>query len=272
MLIVPRRRVAGDLLLNLYSGAAAAYSLRQLRTGVTSVVRVRRSSDNTEADFTATQVTDGTLTSWVGGGNNGFVRTWYDQSGNNRHATQTASTDQPRVVIAGSLVQTNSRPAVDFDGSNDRMDVPTIAFNMNAVAVNIVCKADTSNGLFAFASPDSNRMYVPFVSSGNYSVGYNDSAAKFAFGGTAITSQYLVQLAVGSSTANAWRNNTASTSATPSSAPEAGNSISIGSYKRDSTITNFWDGTIQEIIFYASDQTSNRAGIASNINGHYAIY
>lgn len=272
MLIVPRRRVAGDLLLNLYSGAAAAYSLRQLRTGVTSVVRVRRSSDNTEADFTATQVTDGTLTSWVGGGNNGFVRTWYDQSGNNRHATQTGSTDQPRVVIAGSLVQTNSRPAVDFDGSNDRMDVPTIAFNMNAVTVNIVCKTDAVNASFAFASPDNNRMYVPFVSSGSYSVGYDDSATKFAFGGTAITSQYLVQLAAGSSTVNAWRNNTASTSATPSSAPEVGNSISIGSYKQGSAAGNFWDGTIQEIIFYTSDQTSNRAGIASNINGHYAIY
>jgi len=143
---------------------------------------------------------------------------------------------------------------------------------MNAVSVNVVCKADTSNGLFAFASPDSNRMYAPFISSGNYSAGYSDSAAKFAFGGTAITSQYLVQLAAGSSTANAWRNNTASTSVTSSSAPEAGNSISIGSYKRESTITNFWDGTIQEIIFYTSDQTSNRAGIASNINGHYAIY
>jgi hypothetical protein len=264
--------VASTLLLDLYPGAAAAYSLRQLRTGVTSVVRVRRSSDNTEADFTAAEVTDGTLTSWVGAGNNGLVRTWYDQSGNNRHATQTASINQPRLVIAGSLVQTNSRPAVDFDGSDDRMDVPTIAFNMNAITVNIVCKADTSNGLFAFASPDNNRMYVPFVSSGNYSVGYNDSATKFAFGGTAMTSQYLVQLAAGSSTVNAWRNNAASASATPSSAPEAGNSISIGSYKRDSLTGNFWDGTIQEIIFYTSDQTSSRAGIASNINGHYTIY
>ena len=75
-------------LLDDYPGAAAAYSLRQLRTGVTNVVRVRRDNDDAEDDFTATEVSDGTLAAWVGAGNNGFVRTWYDQSGNNYHAGQ----------------------------------------------------------------------------------------------------------------------------------------------------------------------------------------
>jgi len=46
--------------------AAAAYSLRNLSTSYSgSVVRVRRSSDNAEADFTATEILDGTLTDWV---------------------------------------------------------------------------------------------------------------------------------------------------------------------------------------------------------------
>ena len=40
-------------LLDVYSGAAAAYSLRKLSKATTSVVRVRRDSDNAEADFTA---------------------------------------------------------------------------------------------------------------------------------------------------------------------------------------------------------------------------
>ena len=46
-------------LLDLYGGAAAAYSLRKLKTGATASIRVRRSSDNQETDigFSA----DGTL-------------------------------------------------------------------------------------------------------------------------------------------------------------------------------------------------------------------
>jgi hypothetical protein len=52
-------------LLDEYTGAAAGYSLRKLSVNTTDVVRVRRSSDNAEADFTAAEVADGTLENWV---------------------------------------------------------------------------------------------------------------------------------------------------------------------------------------------------------------
>ena len=104
-------------LLDTYS-ATAAYSLRQLKTGVTNVVRVRRSSDNSEQDFTATEVTDGTLTTWTGA-NDGFVTTWYDQSGNGNNAPQTTASNQPRLVNAGVLETKNGLPTVRFDNSND---------------------------------------------------------------------------------------------------------------------------------------------------------
>ena len=52
-------------LLDQYTGAAAGYSLRRLSVNTTNVVRVRRSSDNAEADFTADEITDGTLLAWV---------------------------------------------------------------------------------------------------------------------------------------------------------------------------------------------------------------
>jgi hypothetical protein len=43
-----------------------------------------------------------TLLSFVGTGN-GFVTTWYDQSGNGRNATQTDSTRQPQIVASGAV-------------------------------------------------------------------------------------------------------------------------------------------------------------------------
>jgi len=52
---------------NPFADATLAFSLRDLGLGnVTNVVSVRRSSDNTEQDFTATEITDGTLLDFVG--------------------------------------------------------------------------------------------------------------------------------------------------------------------------------------------------------------
>jgi hypothetical protein len=238
-------------LLDAYSGAAAAYSLRQLQSGLYPVVRVRRSSDNTESDFTATQITDGTLTTFCGAGN-GFVRTWYDQSGNGRNATQTTTANQPQIVSSGVLVQTNSKPALDFNGTSQRFLVPTIAFNMNALSVNIVSKADASTNQMAYSSIDPNRVYVPFLNTGVYYVGYASASTAFNFGSSSLTSQYLIQLNAGTSTANAWRNGTGSTAVSTSSVAEVGADITVGSYDKRTGFTvasSFWDGTIQEVLF-----------------------
>lgn len=47
-----------------------------------------------------------------------FVATWYDQSGNNRHATQSTAGLQPRIINAG-LIEKNSanRPSIFFNGT-----------------------------------------------------------------------------------------------------------------------------------------------------------
>jgi len=94
-------------LLDYHTGSAAAYSLRNLSTSTTNVVKVRRSGDDAELDFTASQVSDGTLAAWVvagGGTEDGFVTTWYDQSGNTNNATQATAATQPQIVSSGTLL------------------------------------------------------------------------------------------------------------------------------------------------------------------------
>ena len=69
---------APSLLLDLYPSAAAAYSVRLLRSAYSgSAIRVRRSSDNTEQDigFSGGNLDTSALTSFCGSGN-GFVTTW----------------------------------------------------------------------------------------------------------------------------------------------------------------------------------------------------
>ena len=113
----------GDFLI-----AKAAYSLRSLGTRQATVAatgdtvarangkyvcQVRRSSDDALKSFTADEITDGTLLSFVGtgGSDNGFVKTWYDQSvttqagdtATGNHATQATAASQPKIVSSGSL-------------------------------------------------------------------------------------------------------------------------------------------------------------------------
>lgn len=256
-----------------------AYSLRQLRAGVTNVARVRRSNDNTELDFTASHITDGTLLSWVGAGN-GFVTTLYQQSVNRPtlHATQTVPTNQPQLVANGALVMTNGRPAMRFNGTGTRLGIPVgSGVTMNNFNVIVVCKSDITTAGLGFALADPNRIYVPSVNGNAMNVGYAGSSAAFTFGSVGITNQVLLQLNANAAQANAWRNGVASTPVASSSAVDllGDANLSIGAAFKASAGgagTNYWNGTFQEVIFYTSTQTALVAAHAAAINSYYNIY
>ena len=114
--VIPASGGGGSLLLDIYPNAAVAYSLRQLSSTYTgNIIKVRRSSDNTEQEFgfVSGSLDTGSLATFVGAGS-GYVTVWYDQSGNNHHLTMPAVSQsyQPRIVNAGTLVTLNGKPAV----------------------------------------------------------------------------------------------------------------------------------------------------------------
>jgi hypothetical protein len=121
--------------------SAAAYSTRRLRTAYTGpLLRVRRSSDNTEADIgygADGWLDEASLLAHVGAGD-GFVTTWYDQSGNGRDATQTTAGHQPNIVNAGVV-----RPAPDFDGVDDDM-----RSTVGAIGSNCEIMVATNDGVY----------------------------------------------------------------------------------------------------------------------------
>ncbi len=111
----------GAPLLDNVEGAVAAYSLRKLQNNYSgSAISVRRSSDNLEIDIGFDihgNLDVAALLDHVGSGSsdNGFVVTWYDQSGSDYNVTQAIHGSQPVIVQDGEVVLSDGIPMVRFD-------------------------------------------------------------------------------------------------------------------------------------------------------------
>jgi hypothetical protein len=84
------------------------------------------------------------LLAFVGAGN-GFVTTWYDQSGNSRNATQTDPTRQPQIVSNGALLTENGRPVLRPDGVDDTMLVSPSGVTTYPLSINTVMFRQNAN-------------------------------------------------------------------------------------------------------------------------------
>lgn len=253
-------------LLDTYSGAAAAYSLRKLRSGVTSVVRVRRSSDNAEADFTAAEVSDGTLTTWTGA-SDGFVVTWYDQSGNSgRDATQAVAADQPKIVNAGSLITENGKPAISFDGVSDFLaaSVSTTGFPFTVFTKGKY--TDPKDDNYVTFGP-VNARYIKVNNNGNW--WYANGVSDFSTVGYTSGQNFIMAVIFNSTSSIVSYNGSLYTGLNTGADSSTYTTMRIGA-RADST----QHGTItpSEIIIYDLDKSSDRAAIESAINSHYSIY
>jgi hypothetical protein len=193
--------------------AAAAYSLRRVRLAALLACRVRRSSDNAELDigFTASGDLDtAALLAFVGSGD-GFVTTWYDQSGNGRHDTQTNPSVQPRIVNAGVLEISNGKPAIRFNGSDTFFSGVSLSlsqFSLTSV-LNDVTQAGAIRYPIGTGSASFGRgIFSSFVSNSNTSLGYISDAASVAQTGflPTIGQSYVVSLTTTATASSIWAN------------------------------------------------------------------
>ncbi len=251
---------------------AVAYSLRSFDSSADpNVVNVRRSSDNATQDFKASEITDGTLATWVGSGNNGFVATWYDQSGNNRDAVQTSAASQPRIVNSGAVVTENSKPAIwmNIGGSTASRLLPPASFraaNINNYSLFTAQKPSGASGLFGVRvgnAPD-NRGYLPYNSGGTNYASYGDTLTAISLGSPPTDSQLLSFIA-GSTQGNAqaFLNGSSQGSVSLQDHEQIG-TTAIGQGSNT--------GTMQEVVMFHNDQSANRTTIEGDINTYYSIY
>ena len=111
-------------LLDTYTGAAAAYSLRKLSSDYSgnAITVTTDGVDSQDIGFSGSNLDTAALESFAGSGD-AYVSTWYDQSGNSRNFTQSTFANMPKIVSSGTTILQNSKPIVEFDGSTRYMDI-----------------------------------------------------------------------------------------------------------------------------------------------------
>ena len=255
-------------LLDTYTGAAACYSLRLMRTAYTgSAIRVRRSSDSTEQDINFNvfgELDTVSLLAFAGTGD-AFVKTWYDQSGNSNDATQTTTASQPQIVSSGAVIVENGKPAIEFDGSNDSLTPTSTLSSPSEFSTFIIATPSaTLSGYRGLYAPDNGASSFMFLSNVTNTWGTYGSSNQPANSALAVNSTALLSmLSSNGDSGNFYKDGLSdgsfsSTTGQPPNIGGQGNQL--------------FPGTISEIIAYPSDKSTNRTNIESNINTFYSIY
>ena len=261
------------LLLDTYSGATGAYSLRKIKLTYTGyAIRVRRSSDNTSQDIGFNGLGDldtTTLISFVGA-NDGFVSIWYDQSGASKNMVQNTSAIQPQIVSSGSVLLDGGKPVIYFN--SQRLSVTSPALDINTKSLFYVGKSSgvsSNNGaLVVMNSTPSDNPEIR--------IGKDVSTLSYWNGGYVLNGNYgmstrklYTSIIATGKTHTLYGNSSQLVTATRSGTFNTITEFTLGGYAQ---YNGFQVGYMNECVLYTTDQTSNKTGIESNINAYYSLY
>ena len=202
----------------------------------------------------------------------GFVETWYDQSGNGNDVVQATASQQPKIVSSGSLItagvtfdEANSTELVATDpvitaaaaGTYSTFSVQTIS---NSEAGYVYGNASPTNGSSLYANSST---YV--VTNKNQAIGF-DAISKGS-------SEQLLSVVYNNNDAVMQVDGGGSTSDGNTYIFDTGTSnFRMGNRESGTSTGTKLTGAIREVIVYNSDQTSNRTALETNINSHYSIF
>lgn len=252
-------------ILDLYPNAAVAYSVRKLKSSYTGfAIRVRRSSDNNEQDigFTPAGNLDETALTNFTSGTDGYITTWYDQSGNNNNLIKTTAINQPQIVGTGVIFKINTKPYLYFSGQSQMEFTSSLNFtsvnsslfivNQRLNSINLNDAILEGAGGYIFLNYAAICAYGTnfFNPNPNNALVYNLFSATNNIGGNLFI--YNNNINIGTKN------------------PATGSGVTATTLMTRAYGQNNYLFT--ELIMYAIDQNSNLNGINTNINTYYGIY
>jgi len=276
-LYVPSTNTSSNLNFNVREssgGNSVAVNLTAHDTWTSFIVPLVVGSGNNVIRFASTSMSDGDefyikdFVTTLTGGMDLFVDTWYDQSGNEKNATQSSASAQAKLASGGSLITTGGKIAMDFDGSNDFLDIDFGANLSQPNTVLFVHESDNTNAAdneFFDERGSGQRSLIDVGSDGDdYRIFATGSL--FFSGIDITTNQSTVFTVFNGSSSVISINGTAATGTTGTDGINQTQAIAYSEGNND-----FYNGTMQEFIVYNSDQSSNRTGLESDLSDFYDI-
>lgn len=284
--IITWQKTSTPSLLDDYSNAQAAYSLRKLNSSYTgNAIKVRNSAGTTlDIGFDSNGDLDtAAITTHIGSGT-GTIETWFDQSGNSRNATQNIVGLQPEIASAGTVHTVNGKPAVLF--ANNYLDTASVALNpngqVNAAAVvqfdNVTSRQSFASQWSSTASLQNFFFQMQEVVVG-LRMGYRYTNGNLAYVDQTATAtldtQYLVSGEFYPNTCQAYYNGTLDTQTNTSSifgVNPRNNSLALRLGALSSNGTQLLRGFIQEYIHWSNTTAHDGEDISDDINSYYSVY
>ena len=266
-------------LLDTYGGAAAAYSVRRLNSNYTGALveiagytatptfvenRAFLPDANNELSLTSQDVgLTTTLGDWITANSirDGYVRTFYDNSGNAVNAQQTTLSLQAPIIRSGALFIDNGKPMVDFTGGD-------YYYNLSSPTTVL-----WSFGVQNVTAIDNIVNYIFGGSGEGCHVGGTTGSVTGWGMFTASGSREANNEALGQNI-RAWSGSKLFNNGVEERYSDTGNSgdfdlIMLGS--RSDALAFSFTGYFQEAVFYNSNQEANVVGIYTNQNDYYGV-
>jgi hypothetical protein len=202
---------------------------------------------------------------------NGFVTTWYDQSGNANNAEQpTLLGSQAQIVSAGTLITDVDTGKISTTWTNDRYTLTSgISTNTQYLSISMQRVVNSNDSMIHLGNSSSTITPMYLFGTGGF-VYTVRSAMSTLFTHSSTSSllgrNILTGLKNASNLKVAYRNGVAFP-LTSTEAPAVG---TLNTFGQLSTLYTL--GQYQEYIYWNSEQSANRTGIETNINTYWNAY
>ena len=274
-----QRPVSGsnNYFVQLYS-PALAFSFRKLSNTATLCVRIRRDSDNAEQDigFNGDIVDAAAIVAFCTTAN-GWVTTWYDQSGNGLDVVQATAARQPKLyngttvytVAEGfyALNMTTGLGWLDYSNPNQNTLAAVSVFSVNTRGT-----VSANNRPAGFREDPNNAGVKSTMAQTQDGTLRYDGAASSA-GSVSLPATALYLRSSFKTNTNQWDyidsvNSVTDTTITIDNTSE---SVSIGNAVGAQGSPCF-NGEMCEAVFFHSNVIAQRTDIETNINDYYSVY